>query len=245
MLTTLVSIHAWTHAGPRSASSEPTFASFCAGIQPTGPAGAGEAASSIPRRQDRSSERLGRHGAVPRVSHRTVELHRAARFPDVRVREAVPVENVATVDATLVTHAGRRWLFAGLVDGGLEPGQPRPVSRADPRRSVGTASANPVAIDVRAGRAARVAGRRSTYVERSGRPRSDRLRRLPQAVLGAARRASLAPPARRKSRPASARPSARIRPAPRAPACRPRRRCAGTARSPPASRSPSTDCRRA
>jgi hypothetical protein len=53
------------------------------------------------------------------AGHRTVELYRAARFPDEWTLERVLLRDVTATDATLLRHEGRWWLFAALaVDGG-------------------------------------------------------------------------------------------------------------------------------
>jgi hypothetical protein len=57
---------------------------------------------------------------VPETAgRRTVELYRAARFPDVWTLERVLLSDVAATDATLLRHEGRLWLFVAIaVDGG-------------------------------------------------------------------------------------------------------------------------------
>jgi hypothetical protein len=53
------------------------------------------------------------------AGHRTVELYRAARFPDEWTLERVLLSDVTATDATLLRHEGRWWLFVALaVDGG-------------------------------------------------------------------------------------------------------------------------------
>jgi hypothetical protein len=53
------------------------------------------------------------------AGHRTVELYRAARFPDEWTLERVLLTDVTATDATLLRHEGRWWLFVALaVDGG-------------------------------------------------------------------------------------------------------------------------------
>jgi hypothetical protein len=53
------------------------------------------------------------------AGHRTVELYRAARFPDQWRLDRVLLSDVAATDATLLRHAGRLWLFVAIaVDGG-------------------------------------------------------------------------------------------------------------------------------
>jgi hypothetical protein len=63
-----------------------------------------------------------RHGGswfmLPETSgHRTVELWRAVEFPWHWKLEKVLLSDVAAVDPTLLEHAGRLWLFAGLSEG--------------------------------------------------------------------------------------------------------------------------------
>jgi hypothetical protein len=56
---------------------------------------------------------------VPETSaNRTIELYRAERFPDTWVLDRVLMNDVDAVDATLVEHAGRWWLFASLREHG-------------------------------------------------------------------------------------------------------------------------------
>jgi hypothetical protein len=53
------------------------------------------------------------------AGRRTVELYRAARFPDEWTLDRVLLKDVTATDATLVRHAGRLWLFVAIaVDGG-------------------------------------------------------------------------------------------------------------------------------
>jgi hypothetical protein len=53
------------------------------------------------------------------AGRRTVELYRAARFPDEWTLDRVLLRDVAATDATLVRHEGRLWLFVAIaVDGG-------------------------------------------------------------------------------------------------------------------------------
>jgi hypothetical protein len=53
------------------------------------------------------------------AGRRTVELHRAARFPDTWTLDRVLLRDVAATDATLVRHEGRLWLFVAIAaDGG-------------------------------------------------------------------------------------------------------------------------------
>jgi hypothetical protein len=53
------------------------------------------------------------------AGRRTVELYRAARFPDEWTLDRVLLRDVAATDATLVRHDGRLWLFVAIaVDGG-------------------------------------------------------------------------------------------------------------------------------
>jgi hypothetical protein len=53
------------------------------------------------------------------AEHGTVELYRAARFPDEWTLERILLSDVTATDATLLRHEGGWWLFAALaVDGG-------------------------------------------------------------------------------------------------------------------------------
>ena len=53
------------------------------------------------------------------AGRRTVELYRAARFPDEWTLDRVLLEDVVATDATLLRHEGRLWLFVAMaVDGG-------------------------------------------------------------------------------------------------------------------------------
>jgi hypothetical protein len=53
------------------------------------------------------------------AGHRTVELYRAARFPDEWTLDRVLLRDVAAADPTLLRHDGRLWLFVAIdVDGG-------------------------------------------------------------------------------------------------------------------------------
>jgi len=55
---------------------------------------------------------------IPESSaNRTVDLYRAARFPDRWVREATLLAGVEASDATLVRHRGSFWIFAATRDG--------------------------------------------------------------------------------------------------------------------------------
>jgi hypothetical protein len=55
------------------------------------------------------------------AGHRTVELYRAARFPDDWTLERVLLSDVTATDATLLRHEGRWWLFAALATDGGRP----------------------------------------------------------------------------------------------------------------------------
>jgi hypothetical protein len=53
------------------------------------------------------------------AGRRTVELYRAARFPDEWTLDRVLLRDVTATDATLLRHEGRLWLFVAIaVDGG-------------------------------------------------------------------------------------------------------------------------------
>jgi hypothetical protein len=93
---------------------------------------------------------------IPETSaNRTIELYRATRFPDEWVREAVLVEDVVAADATLLTHGGRRWLFASLAAEGGSSWDNLGLFHAPRLAGPWTAHPlNPVVIDVRAARPA-------------------------------------------------------------------------------------------
>jgi len=55
------------------------------------------------------------------AGHRTVELYRAARFPDEWTLDRVLLSDVTATDATLLRHQGRWWLFAALATDGGRP----------------------------------------------------------------------------------------------------------------------------
>ncbi len=55
------------------------------------------------------------------AGHRTVELYRAARFPDEWTLERVLLSDVTATDATLLRHEGRWWLFVALATDGGRP----------------------------------------------------------------------------------------------------------------------------
>ncbi|MBV9245972.1 MAG: hypothetical protein JO366_14280 [Methylobacteriaceae bacterium] len=109
---------------------------------------------------------------IPESSeNRTVELYRAQRFPDVWVREAVLVENVVAADATLVTHGGRRWLFAAVSEDGSSSWDALGLFHALDLFGPWTAHPlNPLLIDVEA---ARPAGMMFTRQGRLLRPAQD------------------------------------------------------------------------
>jgi len=93
---------------------------------------------------------------IPETSaNRTIELYRARHFPDVWVKEAILVEDVVAADATLVTHGGRRWLFASLAAEGGSSWDNLGLFHASRLAGPWTAHPlNPVVIDVRAARPA-------------------------------------------------------------------------------------------
>jgi hypothetical protein len=91
---------------------------------------------------------------IPETSaNRTIELYRAERFADVWVRHAVLVDGVVAADATIVTHAGRRWLFASLAEAGGSSWDSLGLFHAPSLLGPWTPHpSNPVVIDVRAAR---------------------------------------------------------------------------------------------
>jgi hypothetical protein len=86
---------------------------------------------------------------------RRVELYRAVRFPEEWCLERVLIEDVAAVDATLLWHAGKVWLFASVeAERGAGYDQLH-VFHADTLASAWTPHrANPVKTDVRSSRPA-------------------------------------------------------------------------------------------
>ena len=64
-------------------------------------------------------EHRGEMWMVPETTEtETIDLYRAAAFPDVWVKEATLLSNIAASDATLFEHDGRWWMFATVRDGG-------------------------------------------------------------------------------------------------------------------------------
>jgi len=98
----------------------------------------------------------GKIWMIPETStNGTIELYRAERFPDVWVLDAVLVEDVVASDATLVTHEGRRWLFASLAEPGGSTWDSLGLFHAPSLAGPWTPHPlNPVVIDVRAARPA-------------------------------------------------------------------------------------------
>jgi hypothetical protein len=89
------------------------------------------------------------------AGHRTVELYRAARFPDDWTLERVLLRDVTATDATLLRHEGRWWLFAALaVDGGRPVDELCLFSSDSLHGQWEPHSLNPVVSDVRSARPA-------------------------------------------------------------------------------------------
>jgi hypothetical protein len=89
------------------------------------------------------------------AAHRTVELYRAARFPDEWTLDRVLLRDVAATDATLLRHAGRLWLFVAIaVDGGRPVDELFLFSSESLRGEWEPHPLNPIVSDVRCARPA-------------------------------------------------------------------------------------------
>jgi hypothetical protein len=89
------------------------------------------------------------------AGRRTVELYRAARFPDSWTLERVLLRDVAATDATLLRHEGRLWLFVAIaVDGGRPIDELFLFSSESLRGEWEPHPLNPVVSDVRCARPA-------------------------------------------------------------------------------------------
>jgi hypothetical protein len=93
---------------------------------------------------------------VPETSAaRRIELYRAVRFPREWERAAVLVDDVEAVDATLVEHQGRWWMFASVGEASSSKSDELFVYYASDLRGPWRAHAqNPVKSDVRSARPA-------------------------------------------------------------------------------------------
>jgi hypothetical protein len=89
------------------------------------------------------------------AGRRTVELYRAARFPDEWTLDRVLLRDVAATDATLLRHEGRLWLFVAVaVDGGRPVDELFLFSSESLRGEWEPHPMNPVVSDVRCARPA-------------------------------------------------------------------------------------------
>ena len=89
------------------------------------------------------------------AGRRTVELYRAARFPDEWTLDRVLLRDVAATDATLLRHEGRLWLFVAVaVDGGRPIDELFLFSSESLRGEWEPHPMNPVVSDVRRARPA-------------------------------------------------------------------------------------------
>jgi hypothetical protein len=89
------------------------------------------------------------------AQNRTVDLYRADRFPQSWVFVKTLLRDVAAVDATIVEHAGRFWLFTNLLEHGTAYGDELFVFHASSLFDEWTEhSMNPVVSDVRRARPA-------------------------------------------------------------------------------------------
>jgi len=115
------------------------------------------------------------------AAKRTVELYRAEEFPSQWTFEATLLTGVAGVDATIVTHAGKLWLFVNVKEHGAHYSEELCIFFADSLTGPWTSHwLNPVVSDVRS---ARPAGR---IFERDGmliRPGQDSSRGYGRAVV--------------------------------------------------------------
>lgn len=93
---------------------------------------------------------------IPETSQtRRVELYRAIRFPDRWELDAVLLDDLDIVDATLLEHDGRWWLFAGVAGYGASHLDDLHLFFADELRGPWTAHPrNPVVSDICAARPA-------------------------------------------------------------------------------------------
>jgi hypothetical protein len=89
------------------------------------------------------------------AGRRTVELYRAARFPDEWTPDRVLLSDVVATDPTLLRHEGRLWLFVAIaVDGGRPTDELFLFSSESLRGEWEPHPMNPVVSDVRCARPA-------------------------------------------------------------------------------------------
>ncbi len=87
--------------------------------------------------------------------HGTIELYRAVDFPDVWELDSVLMEHVRAIDATLLRHDGRWWMFVNLACEGASPNDELHLFHSDALRGPWQEYAsNPVVSDVRRARPA-------------------------------------------------------------------------------------------
>lgn len=110
---------------------------------------------------------------------RRVELHRAIHFPHEWCLDAVLIDDLQIADATLLEHAGRWWLFAGVAAEGASIDELHLYYADDPRGPWAAHPLNPVVSDARG---ARPAGAILRCGERLVRPAQDCSRRYGWAV---------------------------------------------------------------
>jgi len=104
--------------------------------------------------------------------NRCIEIYRCAQFPNKWEKAGTLMENVEALDATLLQHAGKWWLFVNLVEAGGNPYDSLYLFHADsPLSTKWTAhSLNPVVKDMKR---ARPAGRIFTQNGELIRPSQD------------------------------------------------------------------------
>jgi hypothetical protein len=116
------------------------------------------------------------------ADHRTIELYRAKRFPDEWVLDRVLMDDVYAVDATLLFHDERFWLFANMLE--QRPGRIEDELFLFSSQSLEGEWAphplNPIVSDVRS---ARPAGRIFRHEGALIRPAQDSSRRYGGAIV--------------------------------------------------------------
>jgi hypothetical protein len=84
----------------------------------------------------------------------SIDIYRAAAFPDRWVKEATLVPGTAASDATLFQHDGRWWMLATVRDGGAHSDALHAWSAADPLGPWRAHDRNPVLVDIACARPA-------------------------------------------------------------------------------------------
>ena len=103
------------------------------------------------------------------VEARRVELYRAVSFPHTWERDAILLDNIQAVDATLLAHGGRLWLFAGVATAGASLADELHLFWAQTLRGPWHPHVcNPVVSDVRCARPAGAIQRWGTRLIRPG-----------------------------------------------------------------------------